>query len=113
MGQERRECPGIPLERDEFRLGRQRQPITSPSPRSSRGRDERSSLLEGWGEGLYRRARLVESPPHPDCIACNPTSPRKRGEVTELRKRGEVPELAQVLSQLKAIGALNPASPPP
>jgi threonylcarbamoyladenosine tRNA methylthiotransferase MtaB len=25
----------------------------------------------------------VESPPHPDCIACNPTSPRKRGEVNE------------------------------
>ena len=25
----------------------------------------------------------MESPPHPDCIACNPTSPRKRGEVNE------------------------------
>src|SRR6266446_7916233 len=30
--------------------------MLAPSPRSSRGRDERSSLLEGWGEGLSPRA---------------------------------------------------------
>ena len=28
--------------------------LSSPSPRSSRGRDERSSLSEGWGEGQSR-----------------------------------------------------------
>jgi len=27
----------------------------SPSPRSSRGRDEPNSLLDGWGEGLFRQ----------------------------------------------------------
>src|SRR6266481_2413064 len=30
--------------------------MLAPSPRTSRGRDERSSLLEGWGEGLSPRA---------------------------------------------------------
>ncbi|THD50230.1 MAG: hypothetical protein E8A46_18505 [Bradyrhizobium sp.] len=35
-----------------------------PSPRS-RGRDERSSLLEGRGEGDSPRITLAESPPHP------------------------------------------------
>src|SRR6266446_1708936 len=29
--------------------------MLAPSPRTSRGRDERSSLLEGWGEGLSPR----------------------------------------------------------
>jgi hypothetical protein len=36
----------------------------APSPRSRRG--------EGWGEGLSPRARLGESPPHPDCFAIRP-----------------------------------------
>ena len=40
----------------------------APSPSLLRGRDERSSLLEGWGEGLSQRARLVESPPHPKFV---------------------------------------------
>src|SRR6185369_4066915 len=61
------------LERDEFRLKRR---TTSPSPRSSRGRDERSSLLEGWGEGLPPRAEnaVRPVPPHPDriCDAIRP-----------------------------------------
>src|SRR6185369_5040633 len=46
------------LERDEFRLKRR---TTSPSPRSSRGRDERSSLLEGWGEGLPPRIPNIDA----------------------------------------------------
>src|SRR5207253_1504582 len=55
-----------------------------PSPRPSRGRDERSSLLEGRGEGLSPRAVHAVSavPPHPDRKG-DPTSPRKRGEVEE------------------------------
>src|SRR5258708_9983450 len=58
---------------------------------------------EGRGEGTLRKFRLAESPPHPDrsgrCGACHrarvratrwhrrgdPTSPRKRGEVTRTR----------------------------
>jgi len=37
---------------------------------------------EGRGEGESPRTEFLESPPHPDCIFdCNPTSPRKRGEV--------------------------------
>jgi hypothetical protein len=38
----------------------------APSPRSSRGRDERSSFLEGWGEGLSRHTRTRGESPHPD-----------------------------------------------
>src|SRR5450756_2043795 len=68
----------------------------SPSPRSSRGRDERSSLLEGWGEGLFPQAGPAESPPHPKPSAefiigrrfasTRWTSPRKRGEVRKHRR---------------------------
>src|SRR6202051_5362792 len=49
--------------------------VSAPSPRSSRG--------EGWGEGLFQRARLAESPPPPPDFAAlrRATSPRKRGEV--------------------------------
>ncbi len=40
---------------------------------------------EGWGEGLYPRRRLElhsRRPPSPGLhLRCNPTSPRKRGEV--------------------------------
>ena len=37
-----------------------------PRPALRGGRDERSSLLEGWGEGLLPRILLAESPPPPD-----------------------------------------------
>src|ERR1700759_621401 len=48
----------------------------SRSPRSSRG--------EGRDEGLSQPARLAASPPHPDRpYPCDPTSPRRRGEVTK------------------------------
>src|SRR5882757_7017394 len=39
---------------------------------------------EGWGEGLSPRIELAESPPHPDRKS-DPTSPRRRGEVTRDR----------------------------
>src|SRR5438552_3119648 len=47
---------------------------STPSPRSSRGRDERSSLLEGWGEGPLRELTSIDRPvpPHPDCSAIRP-----------------------------------------
>ncbi|NLS68972.1 hypothetical protein E3H11_08550 [Bradyrhizobium brasilense] len=41
---------------------RGRRRSASPSPRPSRGRDERSSLLEGWGEGLFPRAMRSDGP---------------------------------------------------
>src|SRR5260370_13203871 len=74
---------------------RRRTPTAPPSPRV-RGRDERSSLLEGQDEGLSRQARLAESPPHPPDFAAlrRATSPRKRGEVIEL---------APDMIQLKAV----------
>ena len=40
----------------------------TPSARSSRGEDERRSLLEGWDERLGSAAGLAERPPHPDRI---------------------------------------------
>src|SRR5207244_12467031 len=46
----------------------------TPSPRPSRGRDERSSLLEGWGEGLYPLAPVSIDrpvPPHPKFAIAN------------------------------------------
>ena len=46
----------------------------APSPRSSRG--------EGWCEELCRQARTRGESPHAKPSAS--TSPRKRGEVTEL-----------------------------
>ena len=63
------------LERDEFRLRQEGRSITSPSPRSSRG--------EGWGEGLPPQIPCIDAcrdSPSPG-LRCNPTSPRKRGEV--------------------------------
>jgi hypothetical protein len=57
--------------------------LFAPSPRSLRGRDERSSLLEGRGEGLSPQMLVLADrpvPPHPDRKG-DPTSPRKRGEV--------------------------------
>src|SRR5437899_6958415 len=43
---------------DTWRPSTSRRGVSAPSPRSSRGRDEQSSLLEGWGEGLSPRAHL-------------------------------------------------------
>ena|SRR5205809_5498265 len=62
-----------------------------------RGRDERSSLLEGWGEGLPPRMSSIDRPvpPHPDRIfRCDPTSPRKRGEV---KKKSYRPSIAAII----------------
>src|ERR1700682_1523645 len=47
-----------------------------------RGRDERSSLLEGWGEGrLLSACADDEVGPVPLTRRYAPTSPRRRGEV--------------------------------
>ena len=53
-----------------------------PRPALRRGRDERSSLLEGRGEGLSPRAVRVETAPHPECCAIRPLPAKERGEVT-------------------------------
>ena len=66
------------LEHDELRLKRRE---SSPSPRL-RGRDERSSLLEGWGEGASQQVLTRGKAPSPGLLR-NPTSPRKRGEVNQ------------------------------
>ena len=44
------------------------------------GRDERSSLLEGWGEGLLPQIPNINAhgePPHPDCTGRCFASPRQ------------------------------------
>jgi hypothetical protein len=51
-----------------------RRPTFSPSPRSSRG--------EGWGEGLFSASAARGGSPSSH-LRCDPTSPRKRGEVKE------------------------------
>src|SRR5258708_34626477 len=88
---------------------RRRTPTAPPSPRL-RGRDERSSLLEGQDEGLSRQARLAESPPHaPDFAALRrATSPRTRGEVIEL-----APDTIQLKAVMRYTFALaEPGTPP-
>ncbi|TMJ20998.1 MAG: hypothetical protein E6G93_11735 [Alphaproteobacteria bacterium] len=73
-------APGIPcalffiivLQRSGAMAPRQCAVASSPSPRL-RG--------ESRGEGDSPRTALAESPPHPDRKG-DPTSPRKRGEVT-------------------------------
>src|SRR3984893_12151683 len=75
MGTGRQNGTSGALKRDEFRLRQERRSITSPSPRSSRG--------EGWGEGLPPQIPSIDAcraSPSPG-LRCNPTSPRKRGEV--------------------------------
>src|SRR5882724_8533808 len=52
---------------------------TSPSPRL-RGRDERSSLLEGWGEGGSPQARLADNPPHPALTRADLSPQAGRGD---------------------------------
>src|SRR5271165_2615455 len=62
-------------------------PLSSPSPRSSRG--------EGWGEGLYQQADSRKVPLTRNSPLRISTSPRKRGEV---RKSARChPALALVL----------------
>jgi hypothetical protein len=65
---------GMPLERDEFRLRRSGDRSLLPLPACG----ERVGV-----RGTLDRLGLAESPPHPD-RKNDPTSPRKRGEVTEL-----------------------------
>ncbi len=50
---------------DAARRATERIVASAPSPRSSRGRDERSSLLEGWGEGRYPRLPKRTHDPSP------------------------------------------------
>jgi hypothetical protein len=60
--------------------------MTSPdSPAQVRGRDERSSLLEGRGEGLHPRMlqSILDLYPLTRIAKGDPTSPRKRSEVKE------------------------------
>src|SRR6202521_910635 len=47
-----------------------------PSPRTSRGRDERISLLEGWGEGLFhpRLSRHGRARPGHPRLSCSKSS---------------------------------------
>jgi hypothetical protein len=41
---------------------------------------------ESWGEGDSPKTEILESPSHPDRIwRCDPTSPRKRGEMNRTR----------------------------
>ena len=56
--------------------------LSTPSPRSSRGRDERSSLLEGRGEGLSLRVPMPEYR-YPLTRRYAPTSPRKRARLSK------------------------------
>jgi hypothetical protein len=74
------EGPFFPsLKHDEFRLRRRDHFSLAPLLRG-----------EGWGEGLSRQTRTRGEPPSPGLLRTmlriarsNPTSPRKRGEVSQ------------------------------
>ena len=56
------------------------------------GRDERSSLLEGRGEGLSQSADSRRIPLTRNSLSRISTSPRKRGEVKEASAFGSKPQ---------------------
>src|SRR6185295_19439075 len=90
------------------RAGRWREPdgggglVISLAP-LLRGRDERSSLLEGWGGGLPPRVSSIDRPvpPHPDCFAIRPL-PASGARLKEL-SASLAPSLRKTIQRLKAL----------
>src|SRR6202011_4448078 len=93
----------------ENRAGRRRQPdggggLSNSLAPPLRGRDERSSLLEGWGEGLYQRPLMPIDrpvPPHPSRFARRPL-PASGGEVNQITESFRVklaPSLGEAMQR--------------